>query len=61
MVLSLTFKSLINFEFIVCGIRRWSSLIFLYISVQTAFFIQGLPRKSPAIVNIMKTTGVISI
>ena len=35
MVLDLTFKSLINFEFIlVCGIARWSSFIFLHISVQ---------------------------
>ena len=31
----LIFKSLIPFEFIlVCGIRRWSSLIFLHVSVQ---------------------------
>ena len=35
MVLDLTFKSLIHFEFIlVCGIRRWSCLIFLHVSVQ---------------------------
>ena len=35
MVLGLTLKSLIHFEFIpVCGIRRWSSLIFLHVSVQ---------------------------
>ena len=35
MVLSLTFKSLIHLEFIlVCGVRRWSSFIFLHISVQ---------------------------
>ena len=35
MVSGLTFKSLIYFEFIlVYGIRRWSSFIFLYVSVQ---------------------------
>ena len=35
MVLGLTFKSLIHFEFtLVCGVRRWSSFIFLHISVQ---------------------------
>ena len=35
MVSGLTFKSLNHFEFIlVCGIRRWSSFIFLHISVQ---------------------------
>ena len=35
MVLSLTLKSLIHFEFIlVCGLRRWYSFIFLYILVQ---------------------------
>ena len=35
MVLGLTFKLLIHFEFIlVCGIRRWSSVIFLHLSVQ---------------------------
>ena len=35
MILSLTFKSLIHFEFIlVCGIRKWFALIFLHISVQ---------------------------
>ena len=35
MVLGLTFKSFIHFECIlVCGIRRWSSFIFLHISVQ---------------------------
>ena len=35
MVLSLIFKSLIHFEFIlVCGIRKWSSFIFVHISVQ---------------------------
>ena len=33
--LSLTFRSFIHFEFIfVCGIRRWSSFIFLHASVQ---------------------------
>ena len=33
MVLSLTFKSLIHFEFIlVCGVRMWSSFIFLQVS-----------------------------
>ena len=31
----LTFKSLIHFEFIVvCGVRRWSSFIFLHVAVQ---------------------------
>ena len=35
MVSGLTFKSLVHFEFIfVCGVRRWSSFIFLHISVQ---------------------------
>ena len=35
MVFGPTFRSLIHFEFIlVCGIRRWSSFIFLQISVQ---------------------------
>ena len=35
MVSGLTFKSLIHFEFIlVCGLRRWSSFIFLHVSVQ---------------------------
>ena len=35
MVLSLTFKSLIHFEFIlVCGVKTWSSFIFLHIYVQ---------------------------
>ena len=35
MVLGLPFQSLTHFEFIlVCGIRRWSSFIFLPISVQ---------------------------
>ena len=35
MVLSLTFKCLIHFEFIfVCGIRKWSSFIILQVSVQ---------------------------
>ena len=35
MVLSLTFKSLIHFEFIIVyGVRRWSSFIFLQVSVQ---------------------------
>ena len=33
MVLGLTLKSLIRFEFIlVCVVRRWSSFIFLHIS-----------------------------
>ena len=37
MVSSLTFKSLIHFEFIlVCGIRKWSCFIILHISVQFA-------------------------
>ena len=41
MVLSVTFKSLINFEFILLyGIRRYSRFIFLYVSVQ--FFQQHL-------------------
>ena len=35
MVLGLTFKSLIHFEFIVvCCIRRWPSFIFLHVTVQ---------------------------
>ena len=35
MVSGLTFKSLIHFELIlVCGVRRWSSFIFLQVSVQ---------------------------
>ena len=35
MALGLTFKSLIHLEFIlVCGIRMWSSFIFLHVSVQ---------------------------
>ena len=35
MVSGLTFQSLIHFEFIlVCGVRRWSSFIFLHVSVQ---------------------------
>ena len=35
MVSSLTFKSLIHFEFIlVYGVRRWSSFVFLHVSVQ---------------------------
>ena len=35
MILGLTFKSLIHFEFIlVCGVRRRSSFIFLHVSVQ---------------------------
>ena len=35
MVLGLTFKYLIHFEFsLVCGVNRWSSFIFLHISVQ---------------------------
>ena len=35
MVSGLTFKSLIPFKFIfVCGVRSWSSFIFLHISVQ---------------------------
>ena len=35
MILGLTFKSLIHFEFIlVCGIIQWYSFIFLHISVQ---------------------------
>ena len=35
MVLGLTFKSLVHFDFFVmCGVRRWSSFIFLHISVQ---------------------------
>ena len=35
MVLGLTFKSLIHFEFIlVCGARRWFIFIFLNVSVQ---------------------------
>ena len=35
MILGLTFKSLIHFEFILaCGVRRWPSFIFLHISVQ---------------------------
>ena len=34
-VLGLTFKSLIHFEFVlVYGVRRWSGFIFLHISVQ---------------------------
>ena len=35
MVSDLTFKSLINFEFIlIYGVRKWSSFIFLHVSVQ---------------------------
>ena len=35
MISDWTFKSLIHFEFIVvCGVRRWSSFIFLHVSVQ---------------------------
>ena len=35
MVSGLTFKSLIHYEFIlVCGVRRWSSFIFMHKSVQ---------------------------
>ena len=35
MVLSLTLKSLIHFKFIlIYGVRRWSSFIFLHISIQ---------------------------
>ena len=35
MVWGLTLKSLIHFEFIpVCGVRRWSSFIFMHVSVQ---------------------------
>ena len=35
MVSGITFKFLIQFEFIlVCGIRRWPSFIFLHVSVQ---------------------------
>ena len=35
MVLGLTFKSLVHFEFILlCGVRRWASLILLHVSVQ---------------------------
>ena len=34
-ILLLRFKSLIHFEFIfICGVRRWSTFIFLYISVK---------------------------
>ena len=34
MLSGLIFRSLIYFEFIVCGVRRWSSVIFLHVSVQ---------------------------
>lgn len=35
MVLGFTFKSLVHLEFILlCGIRRWASLILLHVSVQ---------------------------
>ena len=35
MVWGVTFKSLLHFEFIfVCGVRRWSSFIFLHVPVQ---------------------------
>ena len=38
MVWGLTLKSLIHFEFIlVCGVRRWSSFIYLHISVQFSY------------------------
>ena len=44
MVLGLTFKSLIHFEFILmCGVRRWSSFIFLHVTVQ--FFQHHLLNK----------------
>ena len=44
MVSGLTFKSLIHFEFIlVCGLRRWSSVIFLHVSV--SFFQHHLLNK----------------
>ena len=35
MILGLTFKSLIRVDFIlVCGIKQWTSFIFLYVSLQ---------------------------
>ena len=35
MVLGITVMSLIPFEYIlVCGVRRWSSFIFLHVSIQ---------------------------
>ena len=48
MVLGLTLTSLIHFKFILeCGIKRWSSLIFLHISVQFSHTIYWKTIFSP--------------
>ena len=40
MVLSLTFKSLIHFEFILCGVKRCSSFIFLHVYWRFSLFFE---------------------
>ena len=59
MVWSLTFKSLVHFEFIlVCGVRRWSSLIFLHVSVQ---FSQHHLLNKPTLAHCMCLLPLLSI